>query len=97
MKRREECITWAGVATPYMATALVNLGILYTEQGKYAEAKDSLVKAKHIQDEVLGCNHPDVAIRLHAEANLHAKSGCADAARAAQEKANAIQDPCEAG
>lgn len=78
---------------PYMATALVNLGILYTEQGKYAEAKESLLKAKHIQDEVLGCNHPDAAIRLHAEANLLTKSGgCADAARAAQDKANAIQE-----
>jgi tetratricopeptide (TPR) repeat protein len=77
---------------PYMATALVNLGILYTEQGRYAEAKDSLLKAKHIQDEALGCNHPDVAIRLHAEANLLAKSGCAEAARTAQEKANKIQE-----
>ena len=58
---------------PYMATALTNLGILYTEQGKYAEAKESLLKAKHIQDEVLRPDHPDVAIRKNAEANLRAK------------------------
>jgi len=77
---------------PYMATVLINLGILYTDQGKYDEAKVSLATAKRVQDEVLGEEHPDVAIRLHAESLLHAKLGHAAKAKEALDKSNAIRE-----
>lgn len=76
---------------PYMATVMINLGALYTSQGRYDEAKCMLRSAEHIQDTVLGCEHPDVAVRLQAEASLLSATGCLDKAKKAQNRAEEIE------
>lgn len=55
---------------PYTATVLTNLGILYTHLGRLDEAGQSFERAKYIQDAKLRAGHPDVAVRMHAEAAL---------------------------
>jgi tetratricopeptide (TPR) repeat protein len=76
---------------PYMATALINLAALLTNQGRYDEAKPLLRRAEHIQDEVLGENHPDVAVRLQAKASWLTGKGRIEEARAAQNRAEEIE------
>lgn len=76
---------------PYMATVLVNLGILYTDAGRLDEASECLRQAARIQQTVLGDTHPDVAVRLQAEAALLAKLGDSAGAAAAQQQSQALR------
>ncbi len=76
---------------PYMATALINLAALYTNEGRYDDAAPLFRRAEHVQDEVLGDSHPDVAIRLHALAGYLNATGRFDEARAAQMRAGDIE------
>ena len=45
-----------------MATSYNNIGTLYSEQGDYSKALEYLQKALKIKLEILGKNHPDVAM-----------------------------------
>lgn len=76
---------------PYCATAYTNLGILYTNLGKYDQAKEALDCAAYIQNKSLGAVHPDVALRLEAQAALDAKTGKPQDAAALQKQAEAIR------
>jgi tetratricopeptide (TPR) repeat protein len=60
---------------PYMATVLVNLGILYTNLGRYEEAEPMFDRAKYIHEIELRPDHPDIAVRLHAMAALYQATG----------------------
>ena len=55
---------------PYYATVLTNLGILYTNGGRYDEAEPLFEKAKFVQEQSLRPGHPDIALRMHATAAL---------------------------
>lgn len=55
---------------PYYATVLTNLGILYTNNGRYDEAAPLFEKAEFVQKQSLRGDHPDVALRMHATAAL---------------------------
>lgn len=55
---------------PYYATVLTNLGILYTNTGRYDEAEPLFEKAKFVQEQSLRPDHPDIALRMHATAAL---------------------------
>ncbi len=77
---------------PYTATVLTNLGILYTHLTRYDEAKPALTRATYIQNVKLHDGHPDVAVRMHADAALQlALSNRGEAARLATD-ADAIRD-----
>lgn len=75
---------------PYTASALTNLGILYMRLGRTDEAGPQFARAQYIQDKVLRADHPDAALRLHAQAELWIQTGDLDAARAARAQADAI-------
>ncbi len=74
---------------PYLSTVLVNLGVLLTKQGRYEEAAPLLSRAQFIQETELRPGHPDVAVRLHAQAKLLSERGdqaeAVAAARAAED------------
>lgn len=77
---------------PYTATVLTNLGILYTHLARYEEAKPAFTRASYIQGVKLHDGHPDVAVRMHAEAFLQlALTNRGEAARLATD-ADAIRD-----
>ena len=76
---------------PYLATVLVNLGILYTKLGRYSEAYPKLDRAQFIQETELRPDHPDLAVRLAAQALLMQETGQASAAMALANEAEAIR------
>lgn len=76
---------------PYMATVLVNLGILYTNLGRYEEAEPMFDRAKYIQDIELRPEHPDVAVRLHAMAALYQATGRGEQANELARRAEEIR------
>ncbi len=53
-----------------LATSLNNLALLYSEQGKYAEAEPLARRALEIWEEALGPEHPNVAKSLENYAAL---------------------------
>lgn len=75
---------------PYLATCLVNLGILCTNQGRLDEAGDAFLRAEYIQDRALRADHPDVAVRLTAQAAYYRASGLGAGAMAAASRARDI-------
>ena len=50
---------------PEVATSLNNLAVLYSAQGKYAEAEPLYKRSLAIHEKALGPDHPDVAISLN--------------------------------
>lgn len=76
---------------PYRATVCVNLAVLYTSQERFGAAAQMLEQARRVQDEALDAAHPDVALRLEAEAVLAAARGHAGKARRLQERADRIR------
>lgn len=76
---------------PYYATVLTNLGILYTNEGRYAEAEPLFDMAKKVQDKVLRADHPDAALRMHATAALYQAQGRNNEAAALAASADAIR------
>jgi tetratricopeptide (TPR) repeat protein len=77
---------------PYTATTLVNLGILYTNLGRYDEAEPLFKRAEYIQTTTLRPDHPDIAVRKHAQAvMLQATGHMAEGAELAAE-AEAIRE-----
>ncbi len=58
-----------------MAASLNNLAVLYDNQGRYAEAEPLYERALAIQEEVLGAEHPDVAVSLNNLAALYYAQG----------------------
>ena len=76
---------------PYCATVYTNLGILYTNLGRFDEAEPRLEHAEYVQDKSLGTLHPDVALRLSAQAALYAKTDRHRKAARMEGKAEAIR------
>ena len=58
-----------------MATAKNNLALLYSEQGKYAEAEPLYKRALEIGKKTFGPDHPDVATSLNRLAILFVDQG----------------------
>lgn len=76
----------------YAATVLTNLGILYTQLGRYDEASPMFERAKYIQDVKLRPGHPDVSVRMHATAALLSATGHAGEAARLATDAEALRD-----
>lgn len=76
---------------PYCATACTNLGILYMHLDRLTESQEQLDRARYIQNKALGEAHPDVALRLSAEAALKAKLGDNHAAAKLEKRAKEIR------
>ena len=60
---------------PYVATTLSNLGNVYEDEGKYADAEALHKRALAIREKVLGAEHPDVAGSLTNLAIVHGSQG----------------------
>ncbi|HMB05209.1 MAG TPA: tetratricopeptide repeat protein [Isosphaeraceae bacterium] len=58
-----------------LAPTLHNLGTLYLDQGKFAEAEPLFKQVLNIREKSLGPEHPDVATSLEALGALYAKQG----------------------
>ena len=58
-----------------MATSLNNLAGLYSFQGRYPEAEPLLLEALDLYKQLLGDNHPDVALSLNNLAALYDSQG----------------------
>jgi tetratricopeptide (TPR) repeat protein len=76
---------------PYLATVLTNLGILYLQQGRHAESAERLERAAYIQGVSLRADHPDVSVRMHAQAALLQATGRKAEAVALAREAEAIR------
>ncbi|MCP4642859.1 MAG: tetratricopeptide repeat protein [bacterium] len=77
---------------PHLATALVNLAVMYMNEGKCCCKVEALLdRAAFIQGRSLKPCHPDVAIRLHVLAGLLVKTERIDEAREVQARAEALQ------
>jgi tetratricopeptide (TPR) repeat protein len=59
-----------GIDHPDVATTLNNLALLYSSQGKYADAEPLYKRALAIVEKVFGGEHPDVAMVLENYAAL---------------------------
>ena len=60
---------------PQVAIGLKNLGVLYDEQGKYAQAEPLYKRSVAIVEKVLGPEHPDVAQGLNNLAVFYDEQG----------------------
>jgi tetratricopeptide (TPR) repeat protein len=60
---------------PGYATDLGNLGLLYSQQGKYKEAEEFYNKSLDIKKKVLGENHPGYATDLGNLGSLYSQQG----------------------
>src|SRR5579862_1629698 len=60
---------------PDVATALISLAALYTEQSRYAEAEPLYKRALAIDEKALGPDHPDVATALNGLALIYGYQG----------------------
>ncbi|MFB3092736.1 MAG: tetratricopeptide repeat protein [Dehalococcoidia bacterium] len=74
-----------------MATTLRNLGALYQDQGKYAEAEPLFERSLAINEKALGSNHPRVATALENMTELYKKTGRLDEAKRLEARAKAIR------
>jgi len=75
-----------------VATTLNNLGLLYTPQGRYAEAESLYTRAIEIVEKRLGNDHPNVAVILEHYAALLHKIGRADEAARVEDRAKLIRE-----
>ncbi len=75
---------------PWLATARINLGNLYTGLGRLDEAEELFEMAAYAQSRSLEARHPDVALRLYAQAALFAKIGDYAQARELDDRAEAM-------
>jgi len=64
-----------GAGDPRVATSLNNLGALYQDQGRYAEAEPLHQRSLAIWEKVLGAEHPQVATTLNHLALLNQAQG----------------------
>ena len=64
-----------GPAHSNVATKLNNLAVLYSTQGKYAEAEPLYQRALEIREAALGLEHPAVANSLYTLALLYQTQG----------------------
>jgi Flp pilus assembly protein TadD len=80
-----------GPGHPQVATTLNNLGVLYRQQGRYAEAEAAHRRALAIREGALGKNHPEVATSLSNLAALYYVQGRQAEAEALRERALAIE------
>lgn len=76
---------------PYRATAMINLATLLTRLDRADEAGQWLHDAAYIQTKQLRGDHPDVAVRLHAEANHLLAEGDSAGAYRVQQRALSIR------
>ena len=56
-------------------TSLNNLAVLYSDQGRYADAEPLYKRALAIREKALGPDHPDVATSLNNLAALYNDQG----------------------
>lgn len=75
---------------PLRATVLTNLAILHLNADRAMKASKLLDQAEYIQGKTLRANHPDVALRLEAQAETFAKLGRIKEAHDARARAEAI-------
>ena len=76
---------------PYRATAMINLATLLTQLDRLDEAGALFHDAAYIQTKQLRDDHPDVGVRLHAEAMYLLATGDAVSAYHAQQRALSIR------
>ena len=67
--------------SPNVATALQNLGIALTDEGRLELAREHLARALDLFEETEGPSHPDVADVLDAQGGVSLRLGDLDAAR----------------
>ena len=72
--------------------SLNNLAVLYTEQGRYAEAEPLYKRALAIDEKALGPDHPDVATALNNLAGLYDDQGRYAEAEPLYKRALAIRE-----
>ena len=58
-----------------MAESLHNLALLYSEQGRYAEAEAQSLRALSIRESISGRDHPEIAVSLHTLARIYTLQG----------------------
>jgi tetratricopeptide (TPR) repeat protein len=68
-----------------------NLALLYSDQGKYAEAEPLFKRALKIKEETLGKNHPDVATVCESMAKCYRKRGKKDEAEVLEARVEKIR------
>ena len=64
-----------GPGHPLVTMILDHLALLYTSQGRYAEAEPLFKRALAIREKALGPDHPDVASCLNNLAILYKEQG----------------------
>jgi tetratricopeptide (TPR) repeat protein len=64
-----------GVNHANYGAALNNLGLVYKEQGKYADAEELYRRALAIYERTIGAAHPNAANALHNLANVYVAQG----------------------
>ena len=60
-----------GANHPQVGRAYHNLGVLYGDLGRQAEAEDAYKRGLAIREKALGAEHPDVAQSIYSLANLY--------------------------
>jgi tetratricopeptide (TPR) repeat protein len=75
---------------PNVATVLNNLGLLYLEEGNYAEAESAFRRSLAILEKTLGPEHPAVAQNLGNYAKLLDRTGRESEAAEMRARAEAI-------
>jgi tetratricopeptide (TPR) repeat protein len=81
-----------GLNDPLLATALGELALLYSSQGRYGDAEPLQRWALGIREQALGPDHPDVAATLRALAALRSIQGHIPEAEALLRRALAISE-----
>ena len=74
-----------------MATSVNNLGLLYYNQGQYAQAEPLLNRSLAIMEKALGPDHPDVAVSLENLAALYRVTKRRKEAKVLEKRAAAIR------
>ncbi len=70
----------AGAGDPAVANVLENLGVIYTNAGKYDDAQNTFEQSLAIRRQSYGDNHPEVVIGLNRLASLAQKQQREEAA-----------------
>jgi SOS-response transcriptional repressor LexA len=77
---------------PDIAASLNGLALLYTNQGKYEEAKHLFKQALAISEKAHGAEHPDIAASLNGLALLYTNQGKYEEAEQLYKRALAIRE-----
>ncbi|WP_147094558.1 tetratricopeptide repeat protein, partial [Nitrosococcus oceani] len=73
-------------------TTLNNLAALYEAQGRYAQAEELYHRSLAIREQLLGPDHPEVAIMLNNLAGLYRATGLGEKAESLYDRSLAVME-----